>query len=70
MCVNLSTFFYLFFFSETQTGERDASWAGMDQSVTPGRQRATYHVTQQPASVSLVVLPSHSENTNKMTVCV
>lgn len=41
-------------FSETQTGERDATWAGMDQSVTTGSQRVSCHVTKQSASVSCV----------------
>lgn len=38
----------------TQTGERDATWAGMDQRVTPGSQTISCHAAKLPASVSRI----------------
>lgn len=53
-CASFYSCIQYWFGSETQTGENNATWAGMGQSVTPGSKRVTYHVGKQPTSVSKI----------------
>lgn len=54
------------FYCETQTGERDATWVGMDQKAMTGSQKLSYHVTNQPASVSYII---KKKSNNSVRMC-